>query len=84
VDRQQSTCTVIPGPRNGNDELKHSFLARPGRSDFIRSKHRRPTKILLFLLAALTIHRGMAKSIIRFCLDRIAGFDGAACAAKKR
>jgi hypothetical protein len=65
VDRQQSTCTVIPGPKSRNDELKHSFLARPARSDFIRSNHRRPTKILLFLFAALTIYRGVAKSIIR-------------------
>jgi hypothetical protein len=55
-------------PSNADDELKHSFLARPARSDFIRLKHRGSTKILLFLFAALTIRRAVAKSIIRSCL----------------
>jgi hypothetical protein len=42
------------------------------------------------LFAALTIHRGVAKSIIRSNADRIAGFANlnnkklAACAAEKR
>jgi hypothetical protein len=42
--------------------------------------------ILLFLFAALTIPRGVAKSIVRSFINigRIAGFDGAACAAGKR
>jgi hypothetical protein len=63
--RQQSIHIVIAGPRRDADALKHSFLARPAGSDFIRSNHRHPTKTLLFLLAALTIRRTVAKSIIR-------------------
>jgi hypothetical protein len=75
---------VICGPRSATDTLKHSFLTWPTVGDFFRLKHRRPTKTLLFLFAALTISRAMAKSIIRSKNDRVAGFDGAACAAKKR
>jgi hypothetical protein len=36
----------------------------------------------LFLFVALTSRRTMAKSIIRSMQYRVAGFDGAACAAK--
>jgi hypothetical protein len=55
-------------PGSGNDEPKHSFPARPARSEFIRPKHRRSNKTLLFLFAALTIRRAVAKSIIQSCL----------------
>jgi hypothetical protein len=47
------------------------------QSEFLRRNADRSNKILLFLLAALTIHRGVAKSIIRssVSIGRIAGFD---------
>jgi hypothetical protein len=61
-------------PRGGNDALKHSFPARPARSEFIRPKHRRANKTLLFLFAALTICRAVAKSIIRSKIRLDRGF----------
>jgi hypothetical protein len=62
---------------------KTFFLSRSARGDFIRSTQHGPTKTILFLFVALTLQGVMAKSIIRSS-DRVAEFDGAACAAKKR
>jgi hypothetical protein len=48
---------------------KKTFFSRLGDTKRIHSpKSSTPNKILLFLIAALTIHRAMAKSIIRSCL----------------
>jgi hypothetical protein len=56
------------------------------QSEFVRQNADGSNKTLLFLFAALTIRRGVAKSIVRsfISIARIAGFDGAACAAGKR
>jgi len=79
--RHSGAELTVPGRK---DELKHSFLTRAAQSEFIRLSLLRSNKTLLFLFAALTIQCGVAKSIIRSSADRIAGFDGAACAAEKR
>jgi hypothetical protein len=64
---------------------EHCFVAPPAAGEFIRPNRRRSTKILLFLFAALTLSPSVLRSIVRSTeCDRIAEFDGAACAAKKR
>jgi hypothetical protein len=69
-----------------NDHLKTFFPSPIQQSEFVRQNADRSNKTLLFLFAALTIRSGVAKSIIRpfVSVGRIAGFDGAACAAGKR
>jgi len=91
--RQQSsrpTFRIDAKPGTAADTLKHSFLWPIPADYFLRRNAARPNKTLLFLFAPLTIGHAVAKSSIRFCLDRVAGFANlndkklAACAAKKR
>jgi hypothetical protein len=92
--RQQSSQPSFridtKGGTAADDALKHSFLWPNPAGHFLRRNAARPNKTLLFLFAPLTIDHAVAKSSIRFCLDRIAGFaifnnkKLAACAAKQR
>jgi hypothetical protein len=80
----------LAAARRSGMTAKTFFPAPRAASEFIRPNHAPSTKTILFLLVALTIQHAMAKSIIRFCLNRVAGFANlnnkklAACAAKKR
>jgi len=67
-----------------NRHLEALFRGTCCYDKFICQKPDRSTEFFLFLLATLTLCPAMSKSTVRSPFGRIAGFDGAACAAEKR
>jgi hypothetical protein len=70
-------AVALPG------EQKQSFFRAREVSEIIRSRQFDATKVILFLFGPLTSKAGQQNYFIRSGFDRVAGFDGAACAAKK-